>query len=107
MKALSKLEAEKGIWQATVDVPRIGHNDVLIKIKRSSICGTDIHIYKSSSAVAVLMFTTPVKPPFSAAAADPAANSTPRAIRSTSQVARAVRVSDFIGVAPGTRRGDR
>ena len=45
MKALSKLEAEKGIWQTTVDVPKVGPNDVLIKIKRSSICGTDIHIY--------------------------------------------------------------
>ena len=45
MKALSKLEPGKGIWQASVDVPEVGPNDVLIKIKRSSICGTDIHIY--------------------------------------------------------------
>ena len=45
MKALSKLEAGKGIWQTSVDVPKVGPNDVLIRIKRSSICGTDIHIY--------------------------------------------------------------
>ncbi len=45
MKALSKLEAGKGIWQTTVEVPKVGPNDVLIKIRRSSICGTDIHIY--------------------------------------------------------------
>lgn len=45
MKALSKLESKKGIWKTDVDIPRIGPNDVLIKIRRSSICGTDIHIY--------------------------------------------------------------
>ena len=45
MKALSKLEAGKGIWQTSVEVPKVGPNDVLIRIRRSSICGTDIHIY--------------------------------------------------------------
>ena len=45
MKALAKLESRKGIWMTSADVPAVGPNDVLIKIKRSSICGTDIHIY--------------------------------------------------------------
>ncbi|MGQ0527132.1 MAG: L-threonine 3-dehydrogenase [Alphaproteobacteria bacterium] len=47
MKALSKLKAEPGIWMVKdAPVPEIGPNDVLIKIKKSAICGTDIHIYK-------------------------------------------------------------
>jgi threonine 3-dehydrogenase len=45
MKTLSKLKAEKGIWLADADVPECGYNDVLIKIKKTAICGTDMHIY--------------------------------------------------------------
>jgi threonine 3-dehydrogenase len=45
MKALVKKFAEPGIWMDEVPVPEIGVNDVLIKIKKTSICGTDIHIY--------------------------------------------------------------
>ena len=45
MKALSKLHNKKGIWQVEADIPKIGHNDILIKIKKTAICGTDIHIY--------------------------------------------------------------
>ena len=45
MKALIKAKAEKGIWLEDVPIPQIGHNDVLVKVKRSAICGTDIHIY--------------------------------------------------------------
>lgn len=45
MKSLSKLKAEPGIWMTDVPKPDIGHNDVLIKIKKTAICGTDIHIY--------------------------------------------------------------
>ena len=45
MKALVKKYAEPGIWMDEVPVPEIGVNDVLIKIKKTSICGTDIHIY--------------------------------------------------------------
>jgi len=46
MKALYKKEPAKGIWMKTdAPVPEIGRNDVLIKIKKTSICGTDIHIY--------------------------------------------------------------
>jgi len=45
MKALSKLYNKKGIWQVEADIPKIGHNDILIKIKKTAICGTDIHIY--------------------------------------------------------------
>jgi threonine 3-dehydrogenase len=45
MKALVKLKPEKGIWMEQVPVSQIGPNDVLIKIKKTAICGTDIHIY--------------------------------------------------------------
>ena len=46
MKALVKLRPEKGIWMEDVPVPEVGINDVLIKIKKTAICGTDLHIYK-------------------------------------------------------------
>jgi threonine 3-dehydrogenase len=45
MKAIVKLKAEPGIWMDRVPLPRIGHNDVLIKVVKTAICGTDIHIY--------------------------------------------------------------
>jgi len=46
MKALVKAKAERGIWMEDIEKPRVGHNDVLIKVKRTAICGTDIHIFK-------------------------------------------------------------
>jgi threonine 3-dehydrogenase len=46
MKALVKKYAKPGIWLDEVPVPEVGPNDVLIKIKKTAICGTDIHIYK-------------------------------------------------------------
>lgn len=45
MKALVKAKPEKGIWLQEVDIPQIGVNDVLIKVSKSAICGTDLHIY--------------------------------------------------------------
>ncbi len=45
MKALAKLKAEPGIWITDVPEPELGHNDLLIRIRRTAICGTDIHIY--------------------------------------------------------------
>jgi threonine 3-dehydrogenase len=45
MKALVKKEATSGIWLEDVPMPNVGINDVLIKIKRTAICGTDLHIY--------------------------------------------------------------
>ena len=45
MKTLSKAKAEKGIWMVDHPKPELGHNDVLIKIKKTAICGTDMHIY--------------------------------------------------------------
>lgn len=45
MKALVKKYAEPGLWLDEVPVPEIGINDVLIKIHKTSICGTDVHIY--------------------------------------------------------------
>lgn len=46
MRALVKAKAEKGIWMEEVDVPELGVNDILIKIKKTAICGTDLHIYR-------------------------------------------------------------
>lgn len=46
MKALVKKYKEPGIWMEDVPIPEIGINDVLIKIHKTSICGTDIHIYR-------------------------------------------------------------
>ncbi len=45
MKALVKAKAEEGIWMQDVPPPEVGHNDVLIQIRKSAICGTDVHIY--------------------------------------------------------------
>jgi threonine 3-dehydrogenase len=45
MKALVKAKREPGIWMEDVPLPTYGVNDVLIKIKKTAICGTDIHIY--------------------------------------------------------------
>ncbi|MEM8985275.1 MAG: L-threonine 3-dehydrogenase [Pseudomonadota bacterium] len=45
MKALMKAKPEEGIWLADTAKPEIGPNDVLIQVKKSAICGTDIHIY--------------------------------------------------------------
>jgi threonine 3-dehydrogenase len=46
MKALVKAKPEKGIWMDMVPIPTVGVNDVCIKIKKTAICGTDLHIYK-------------------------------------------------------------
>src|SRR5262245_35822300 len=46
MQALVKKKADVGLWLDEVPVPAIGINDVLIKVLRTGICGTDLHIYK-------------------------------------------------------------
>jgi threonine 3-dehydrogenase len=46
MKALVKLRPERGLWMEDVPVPKPDVNDVLIKIKKTAICGTDLHIYR-------------------------------------------------------------
>ncbi|PIE02935.1 MAG: L-threonine 3-dehydrogenase [Acidobacteria bacterium] len=45
MKALVKEKREEGIWMQDVPMPEMGHNDLLIRIVKTAICGTDIHIY--------------------------------------------------------------
>ncbi|QBJ16510.1 L-threonine 3-dehydrogenase (plasmid) [Agrobacterium sp. 33MFTa1.1] len=45
MKALIKAEAKPGLWMDERPIPQIGPDDVLIKINKTGICGTDIHIY--------------------------------------------------------------
>jgi threonine 3-dehydrogenase len=46
MKALVKAHAEPGLWIEDVPVPAVGRDDVLIRVLRTGICGTDLHIYE-------------------------------------------------------------
>ncbi len=46
MKALVKAEPREGLWMQRVPVPEPGPQDVLIKVRKSAICGTDVHIWK-------------------------------------------------------------
>src|SRR5579875_3485838 len=46
MKALVKSRREPGLWLEEVESPRPGINDVLIRVRRAGICGTDVHIYR-------------------------------------------------------------
>lgn len=46
MKALVKKEAAPGLWLCDMPEPKIDINDVLVKVRKTSICGTDLHIYK-------------------------------------------------------------
>lgn len=46
MKALVKAYKQEGLWIQEVDKPQVGPNDVLVKINKTAICGTDLHIYK-------------------------------------------------------------
>lgn len=61
MKALVKAKPERGIWMEDRPVPEIGPDDVLIKVKKTGICGTDVHIYNwdewASRTVPVSMIT--------------------------------------------------
>lgn len=45
MKALVKLRSEPGLWLEDVPEPTVGINDVLVRVQRTGICGTDVHIY--------------------------------------------------------------
>jgi len=45
VRALAKLKPEPGIWMTEVPEPPVGHNDVKIRIRKTAICGTDVHIY--------------------------------------------------------------
>ncbi|MGH1372217.1 MAG: L-threonine 3-dehydrogenase [Cellvibrionaceae bacterium] len=49
MKALVKQQADKGLWLKDVPEPDMGINDVVIKVWRTAICGTDLHIYNWDS----------------------------------------------------------
>jgi threonine 3-dehydrogenase len=44
MKAIVKAKPEQGLWLQDVPIPDISHNEVLIKIKKTAICGTDDNI---------------------------------------------------------------
>jgi threonine 3-dehydrogenase len=46
MQALVKSRAERGLWIEDIPVPEIGINDVLIRVRQTGICGTDVHIYQ-------------------------------------------------------------
>lgn len=45
MRALVKQKPQEGLWMKKVAKPKMGHNDLLIRIKKTAICGTDVHIY--------------------------------------------------------------
>jgi threonine 3-dehydrogenase len=45
MKALVKSRSEKGLWLEEIPEPKVGINDVLIRVRYTGICGTDVHIY--------------------------------------------------------------
>jgi threonine 3-dehydrogenase len=45
MRALVKSRREPGLWMEEVPIPEMGHNDVLIRIRKTAICGTDVHIW--------------------------------------------------------------
>ena len=45
MRALVKSRAEPGIWMEQVPLPDVGPNDVLVRVRKTAICGTDVHIY--------------------------------------------------------------
>jgi threonine 3-dehydrogenase len=45
MRTLAKTKREPGIWMSEAPKPEVGPNDVLIKIRKTAICGTDMHIY--------------------------------------------------------------
>ncbi len=46
MKALVKSKASVGLWMEEVPMPAVGDNDLLIKVTKTAICGTDVHIWK-------------------------------------------------------------
>ena len=46
MWALVKEKPEEGLWMKRVPIPEVGSNDVKIKIHKTAICGTDVHIYQ-------------------------------------------------------------
>ena len=61
MRALVKARAEPGLWMQDCPIPEIGADDVLVKVHKTGICGTDIHIYKwdawASKTIPVPMIT--------------------------------------------------
>lgn len=46
MKGIVKIQRAPGLWMEDVSVPKVGDDEVLIKTRKTSICGTDVHIYK-------------------------------------------------------------
>ena len=61
MRALAKLEPREGIWRINAAEPVAGPNDLLIRVSKTSLCGTDVHIYNwdewSSRTVPVPLIT--------------------------------------------------
>jgi threonine 3-dehydrogenase len=46
MRAIAKLKSEPGLWMTDVPVPEVGDDDVLIRVSKTGICGTDLHIHQ-------------------------------------------------------------
>ncbi|NRA64853.1 MAG: L-threonine 3-dehydrogenase [Pseudobacteriovorax sp.] len=61
MKALVKRHKKVGLWLEEAEIPSYGPNDILIKIKKTAVCGTDLHIYNwdkwSQNTIPVPMIT--------------------------------------------------
>jgi threonine 3-dehydrogenase len=46
VKAIRKSKPGRGVWLEDISIPKVGVNEVLIKVRKAAICGTDLHIYK-------------------------------------------------------------
>ena len=55
MKALVKAKPEIGLWMEQVPIPEFGPNDVLVKIRKTAICGTDVHIWNWDEFISELV----------------------------------------------------
>ena len=60
MKVLAKLKSEPGIWESTADIPSIGVSDVLIKIRKTAICGTDLKVFLTGMIGQKKLFLKPM-----------------------------------------------
>ena len=55
MKALVKAKPEIGLWMEQVQVPEYGPNDILVRIRKTAICGTDVHFWNWDEFISKLV----------------------------------------------------
>ena len=63
MKAAYKSNREKGIKIIDVPIPKISENEILVKVKKAAICGTDIHLYDWNQWCKNAKAKNPIRPP--------------------------------------------